>query len=102
MAGEDVEREALERARRRADGDALFEELFGTIGEGDHEEPRQAGDDQQQLEELYASVFGDPDEEDHESDPDLDHGQRRVRAMLDPKLPSEAEVKEHCLAHMPY
>ena len=49
MAGEDVEREALERARRRAEGDALFEELFGTLGEGDQVEPRQEVDDQQQL-----------------------------------------------------
>ena len=102
MAGEDVEREALERARRRAEGDALFEELFGTLGEGDQVEPRQEVDDQQQLEELYESVFGDPNAEEHERDPALEHGQRRVRPMLDPKLPSETEVKEHCLTHMPY
>jgi hypothetical protein len=33
---------------------------------------------------------------------DQEHGKRRTRPMLDPKLPSEAEVQQHRLTHMPY
>ena len=29
-------------------------------------------------------------------------GQRKLRTMLDPKLPSQVEVQQHCLTHMPY
>ena len=37
------------------------------------------------------------EQEDHEA------GRRKVRKVLDPKLPSEMEVREHyCSGHMPY
>ena len=40
---------------------------------------------------------------DAEDDEDQDHGQRRVRKLHDPQLPSEKEVQEHYLSgHMPY
>ena len=37
-----------------------------------------------------------------DEDPDQDCGQRKVRSLLDPKLPSETEVRQHYLTHMPY
>jgi hypothetical protein len=40
------------------------------------------------------------DEELHQED--HEPGRRRTRPMLDPKLPSETEVQQHCLAHMPF
>ena len=41
-------------------------------------------------------------QQDDDIDPDQEHGQRRVRTILDPKLPSEDEVRQHYLTHMPY
>ena len=35
-------------------------------------------------------------------DPEQQCGLRRLRTMLDPKLPSQSEVQQHCLPHMPY
>ena len=37
-----------------------------------------------------------------EEDPEQDCGQRKLRTMLGPKLPSQVEVQQHCLTHMPY
>ena len=54
---------------------------------------------EQELEKDQEQDIGDGDDE---SDLDREHGQRRVRTMLDPKLPSEAEVKQHYLTHMPF
>ena len=35
-------------------------------------------------------------------DPEQQCGQRRLRTMLDPMLPSQSEVQQRCLTHMPY
>ena len=50
----------------------------------------------------------EPEKEDEEEQ-DIDgedlkqeHGQRKTKRMLDPKLPSQEEVRQHCLTHMPY
>ena len=37
-----------------------------------------------------------------EEDPEQQCGQRKLRTMLDPMLPSLAEVQQHCLTHMLY
>ena len=31
-----------------------------------------------------------------------EYGVRNPRKLLDPKLPSQEEVEEHCLTHLPY
>ena len=41
-------------------------------------------------------------EEPDEGNSDQEYGHRRVKNMLDPKLPSQAEVQQHNLTHMPY
>ena len=37
-----------------------------------------------------------------DEDPDQESGQWRIKPMLDPRLPSEDEVRQHYLTHMPY
>jgi hypothetical protein len=42
------------------------------------------------------------DKEANAEDPNREYGQRPVRPLLDPKLPGEAEVRQHNLTHMPF
>ena len=42
------------------------------------------------------------DEESEDEGLDQERGQRKTKRMLDPKLPSQEEVRQHCLTHMPY
>ena len=37
-----------------------------------------------------------------EDDLDQEHGRRGVRRVLDPKLPSEEDVRQHYLTHLPF
>ena len=41
-------------------------------------------------------------EESEEENIDQQCGERKTKRMLDPKLPSQEEVRQHCLTHMPY
>ena len=49
------------------------------------------------------------EENEGEAEEDVDHeyleqedGQRKIKPMLDPKLPCQEEVRQHYLTHMPY
>ena len=33
---------------------------------------------------------------------EMENGRRHIKRMIDPKLPSEEEVKEHMITHLPY
>ena len=68
-------------------------------------------DSEEKSEERVEEQEGQRDEEDEvveiptdaEDDEEQDHGQRRVRKLHDPQLPSKKEVQEHYLSgHMPY
>ena len=41
-------------------------------------------------------------EEVMEADREQEYGIRNPRKLLDPKMPSQKEVDEHCLTHLPY
>ena len=64
------------------------------------DEPAEAGQD-------YVKVIrpiNDVRKEEVEFEPPEEEqfGARNPRKMLDPKLPSQREVDEHCLTHLPY
>ena len=49
------------------------------------------------------------DDNEGEAEDDVDHeyleqeyGHRKIKPMLDPKLPCQEEVRQHYLTHMPY
>jgi len=64
------------------------------------DEPADAGED---LTEVIRPL-NDVAKEDGELEPPEEEqfGKRNPRKMLDPKLPTPSEVKEHCLTHLPY
>ncbi len=74
--------------------------LEGETGERDGERA-----DVKDLERGYKRIFGNGADEDVEEigrDPDQENGQRKIKKMLDPKLPTAEEVRQHDITHMPY
>lgn len=53
-------------------------------------------------EEIEEDEIQMPVDEEQEDDDEAEHGCRKTKAMLDPKLPSAEEVKKHYITHMPY
>ena len=78
------------------------------------------GDEQKKREQQAAAPFAPasvagapttPDDDDElvvdeevikEHDPDEQHGDRKIIKVHDPKLPTEEEVRQHLLCHLPY
>ena len=70
--------------------------MEGETGERDDE-----GADVKDLERGYKRIYGngaDEDAEEIERDPDQENGQRKIKNMLDPKLPTAEEVRQHDIA----
>ena len=42
------------------------------------------------------------DEEEREIEVEMDAGNRKPKKMQDPKMPSQAEIEEHELTHLPF
>ena len=80
----------------RDEGDELPEGFLST-------EKARAKEAQTEKDEAEKKEREETDEEDIDcEDLEQEYGQRKTKHMLDPKLPSQEEVRQHCLTHMPY
>jgi len=79
--------------------------ICGTVGEGVEQESDSWEEYARRLKSAAEAKGERPEEEEKEEEEGLqleEHGQRKTKRMLDPKLPSSEEVRQHNLTHMPY
>ena len=66
------------------------------------DEPAEAGDDSMKVLRTVNHVEKEGEDEWLEPPEEEQFGTRNPRRVLDPKLPSQREVNEHNLTHLPY
>jgi hypothetical protein len=64
--------------------------------------PTEVGKDFTEVLRPLCDIETKPIEEELEHPEEEQSGVRNPRKMLDPKLPSQREIEEHCLTHLPY
>ena len=108
IQGMSEEKEWEELAERVRDG-VGEKRMKGDMKEdGNSELKMKTGQLVEDLARRYKEVFGEEQDEeikDGDVEPDelVEDGRRKVKKLMDPKLPSKEEVKEHYASgHMPY
>ena len=87
----------MEREEREPDG---WGDLLKNVRAGVEE--KRAAEVIEGFEKQYEEIFGDIPDVDVKEDPELENGQRKVKKMMDPKLPTAEEVRQQNITHMPH